>query len=264
MPRFYGLTNNDSKDDLPKSHAEIHAIARYLFDKSTPPEGFDPPPAKTDAKRGKELFLQKGCLACHQHRPYEASSVQPADRKSINPDYKPDPAATYRSEELPRIGADLCSADYRPNLGNIAASSDPSPTRPRMAVQLDPRPEKYHPKSLMPKLQFTFQDAADIASWLISVPGDWPVQVEVPPIQDESVATALNDLVKLYVTKGGYKNRDGKTLSVSLSEVDQFVGKLGTDEKLYFLEKDDLAAGLLWLPLDPWFRERQAHRHPAQ
>ncbi|MGD0042634.1 MAG: c-type cytochrome, partial [Isosphaeraceae bacterium] len=121
MPRFYGLTNNDSKDDLPKSHAEIHAIAHYLFARSTPPEDFVAPPAQTDAKRGKELFLQKGCLACHQHRPYEASSVQPADRKSINPDYKPDPAATYDPKNFPESVRTYAQADYGPNLGNIAA-----------------------------------------------------------------------------------------------------------------------------------------------
>ena len=236
MPRFYGLTNNDSKDDLPKSHAEIHAIAHYLFAKSTPPEGFDEPPAQTDAKRGKELFLQKGCLACHQHRPYEAGSVQVADRKSINPDYKPDPAATYDPKNFPESVRTYAQADYGPNLGNIAAKFRSQPDKgQKWLSNWIQNPEKYHPKSLMPKLQFTFQDAADIASWLISVPGDWPVQVEVPPIEDESVATALDDLVKLYVTKGGYKDRDGKMLSVSLSEVDQFVGKLGTDEKLYFL-----------------------------
>ena len=236
MPRFYGLTNNDSKDDLPKSHAEIHAIAHYLFARSTPPEDFVAPPAQTDAKRGKELFLQKGCLACHQHRPYEASSVQVADRKSINPDYKPDPATTYDPKNFPEAVRTYAQADYGPNLGNIAAKFRSQPDKgQKWLSNWIQNPEKYHPKSLMPKLQLTFQDAADIASWLISVPGDWPVQVEVPPIEDKSVATALDDLVKLYVTKGGYKDRDGKTLSVSLSEVDQFVGQLGTDEKLYFL-----------------------------
>ncbi|MBV8130774.1 MAG: c-type cytochrome [Planctomycetaceae bacterium] len=236
MPRFYGLTNNDSKDDLPKSHAEIQAITHYLFARSTPPEDFVAPPAQTDARRGKELFLQKGCLACHQHRPYEAGSVQVADRKSINPDYKPDPAVTYDPKNLPESVRTYAQADYGPNLGNIAAKfRDQSDKGQKWLSNWIQNPEKYHPKSLMPKLQFTFQDAADIASWLISVPGDWPVRVEVPPIEDKSVAMALDDLVKLYVTKGGYKNRDGKTLSVSLSEVDQFVGKLGTDEKLYFL-----------------------------
>ncbi|MGZ3337836.1 MAG: c-type cytochrome, partial [Isosphaeraceae bacterium] len=155
MPRFYGLTNNDSKDDLPKSHAEIHAIAHYLFDKSTPPEGFDPPPAKTDAKRGKELFLQKGCLACHQHRPYEASSVQPADRKSINPDYKPDTAATYDPKNFPESVRTYAQADYGPNLGNIAAKFRSQPDKgQKWLSNWIQNPEKYHPKSLMPKLQF--------------------------------------------------------------------------------------------------------------
>ena len=31
----------------------------------------------------------------------------------------------------------------------------------------------------MPNLQLSFQDAADIASWILSVPGEWPVKVEV-------------------------------------------------------------------------------------
>jgi len=236
MPRFYGLTNNDSKDDLPKSHAEIQAITHYLFARSTPPEEFVAPPAHTDSKRGKELFLQKGCLACHQHRPYETGSVQEADRKSINPDYKPDPAATYDPKNFPESVRTYAQADYGPNLGNIAAKfrSEPDKGQKWLSNWIQ-NPEKYHPKSLMPKLQLSFQDAADIASWLISVPGDWPVKVEVPPVEDKEVAAALSDLVKLYVTKGGFKNKDGKTLSVSLSEVDQFVGKLGTDDKLYFL-----------------------------
>ncbi len=236
MPRFYGLTNNDRKDDLPKSHAEIQAITHYLFTKSTPPEDFAAPPEKTDPKHGKELFLQKGCLACHQHRPYDSGSVQLADRKSINPEYKPDPAATYDPKNFPETVRTYAQADYGPNLGNIAAKFRSQADKgEKWLTNWIHNPEKYHPKSLMPRLQLTFQDAADIASWLISVPGDWPVQIEVPPIEDQTVTTAINDLVKLYVSKGGYKNRDGKMTSVALSEVDQFVTKLDTDEKLYFL-----------------------------
>ena len=143
------------------------------------------PRRKTDAKRGKELFLQKGCLACHQHRPYEAGSVQLADRKSINPDYKPDPAATYDPKNFPESVRTYAQADFGPNLGNIAAKFQSQPDKgQKWLANWIQNPEKYHPKSLMPKLQLTFQDAADIASWLISVPGDWPVQVEVPPVED--------------------------------------------------------------------------------
>jgi cbb3-type cytochrome oxidase cytochrome c subunit len=235
MPRFYGLTNNDGKEDEPKSHAEIQAITHYLFARSTPPGDFADPPAKTDAKRGKDVFLQKGCVACHQHRPYDRASVQEADLDHRNPDYKPDPALTYDPKNFPESVRDYAQADYGPNLGNVAAKFRDQPDKGlKWLSNWIQNPEKYHPKSLMPNLQLTLQDAADVASWLISVPGDWPVRVEVPPVQDKQVGAAIDELVKLYVTKGGYK-KDGKTVAVALSEVDDFVGKLNTDEKLFFL-----------------------------
>jgi cbb3-type cytochrome oxidase cytochrome c subunit len=236
MPRFYGLTNNDGKEDLPKSHAEIQAITHYLYTRSTPPDDFAPPPAKTDAKRGKELFLQKGCMACHQHRPYAPSDVQQADHGNSNPAYKPEPAATYDPVNFPESVRQFALADYGPNLGNVAAKFRDQPDKGlKWLSNWIQNPEKYHPKSLMPKLQITFQDAADIATWLISVPGGWPVAVEVPSVQDKTVAAALDELVKLYVSKNGYKSRDNATKSVPLSEVDGFVKNLSADDKLYFL-----------------------------
>ena len=111
MPRFYGLTNNDATGDWPKNHAEIHAITHYLFAKSTPPAEFVDPPAKGDAARGKELFLQKGCMACHaRHKEIRAaaSSIRLQARPS-----RPRP-------ELPESSA-YAKADYGPNLSNIAA-----------------------------------------------------------------------------------------------------------------------------------------------
>ena len=107
-----------------------------------------------------------------------------------------------------------------------------------MAVQLDQRaPEKYHPKSLMPNLQLSFQDSADIASWILSVPGEWPVTVEVPGADTKEVKAAVDELVTLYVSKSGsFKKADGKVVSKSLSEVKDFVTKeLGMEEKLLYL-----------------------------
>src|SRR5262249_29686618 len=162
------------------------AIAHYLYAKSTPPAEFENPPAGTDAKRGKELFLQKGCMACHQHRPYDASQVQLADRKSLNPDYKPDPSPMYDPKAFPESVRNYAQADYGPNLGNIASKFQSEPDKGlKWLSNWIQNPEKYHPKSLMPSLQLTFQDAADIASWLISVPSEWPVKVEVPPVADK-------------------------------------------------------------------------------
>ena len=67
----------------------------------------------------------------------------------------------------------------------------------------------------MPNLQLSFEDAADIASWILSVPGEWPVKVEVPGAETKEVKAAVDELVKLYVTKSGsFKHADGKVESV--------------------------------------------------
>ncbi len=69
MPRFYGVTNNSSPKDRPKSDAEIHAITHYLFAKSTPPAGFvDTASQRRSRPRGRNCSSQKGCMACHSHR----------------------------------------------------------------------------------------------------------------------------------------------------------------------------------------------------
>ena len=125
-------------------------------------------------------------MACHQHRPYDAASVQEADRPFLNPDYKPDPALTYDPKTFPESVRQYAQADYGPNLGNLAAKFRTQPDKgQRWLANWIQNPEKYHPKSLMPNLQMPFQDAADIAAWLISVPGDWPVKVEVPPVEQQ-------------------------------------------------------------------------------
>jgi cbb3-type cytochrome oxidase cytochrome c subunit len=237
MPRFYGLTNNGATEDWSKNYAEIHAITHYLFAKSTPPADFVDPPAKTDPARGKELFLQKGCLACHQHRPYQSSELQAADQRSANPDYKPDPALYYDPKGFPAAVADYARADFGPNLSNIAAKFQSQPEGLKWLSNWIQAPERYHPKSLMPNLQLEAQDAADIASWIMSVPGQWPVAVAVPAVDAPEVTAAVDELVRLYVSKsGGFKQADGKTMVVSLREVDDLVQhKLKLEDKLMYL-----------------------------
>jgi cbb3-type cytochrome oxidase cytochrome c subunit len=236
MPRFYGVTNNSDREDWPKNYAEANAITHYLFAKSTEPPGFDDPPKKTDPAKGKELFLQKGCMACHQHRPYQRDEIQQADRGSENPAYKPDASATYDPRNFPASVRDDAMANYGPNLSNIAAKFQSQPQGLKWLANWIHAPEKYHPKSLMPNLQLSFEDASDIASWIISVPGEWPVKVEVPGPETKDVMAAVDDLIELYITKSGnFKHADGKIVSVSLSEIDAFIGKLGAPEKLMYL-----------------------------
>ena len=138
MPRFYGLSNNGAKEDWPKNYAEIYAITHYLYAKSTPPADFTDPPAKTDPAKGKELFLQKGCLACHQHRPYAEADIQLSDKRSINPAYKPDPARDVRPPELPGDGPRECPGRFRPQSLEHRRQVRGQAGGPEVAVELDP------------------------------------------------------------------------------------------------------------------------------
>jgi cbb3-type cytochrome oxidase cytochrome c subunit len=237
MPRFYGLNNNGAAEDWPKNFAEIYAITHYLYAKSTPPADFTDPPAAADPAKGKDLFLQKGCLACHQHRPYAEKDLQPADKRSSNPAYKPDASLTFDPAMFPAAVQQNALADFGPNLSNMAAKFAGKPQGLKWLSNWIQAPERYHPKSLMPNLQLTPEDATNIASWILSVPGDWPVTVDVLAPDSKEVKDAVDELVKLYVTKSGsFKTADGKSVVKSLSEIEEFVTKdLKTEDKLFYL-----------------------------
>src|SRR5206468_1944404 len=111
-----------------------------------PPADFVDPPAKSDPARGKDLFLQKGCMACHAHRPYAPTEIQEADRDDANPGYKPDPAATYDPLGFPESVRDFARADYGPNLSNIAAKFASRDQGYRWLANWIKAPEAYHPR----------------------------------------------------------------------------------------------------------------------
>src|SRR5262249_50027486 len=207
--------------------------------------------------------------------------LQLADRKDANPSYyNEDPktksktpklaaAATYDPQMFPQSVRQDARADYGPNLANIAAKFQSRPQGLKWLANWIHAPEQYHPKSLMPNLQLSFQDAADIASWIISVPGEWPVTVAVPDVAKdvsqaddvekkavEDVRNAVDDLVKWYVSKSGsFRRAGGKAESVALSEVDDYLPhRLGLDEKLMYLgERTISRLGCFGCPSIPGF-----------
>ncbi len=211
MPRFYEVSNNEAPEDRPKVHAEIHAMAHYLFAVSTPPKEFVDPPVEGHAEKGKDLFFSKGCMACHSHK-----------------EYAPD--------GLPAGAQPFASSNFGPNLSNIAAKFDPK-TGFKWLANWIKNPEAYHPKSLMPNLQLSWEDSADIAAWLLSVkpdsvPARWSEgEFQVPPVDSEEVKAGLDELVKLYLGKSKtYKRR-----TVLLSEVDKTVAEMSLDDKLTYV-----------------------------
>jgi cbb3-type cytochrome oxidase cytochrome c subunit len=238
MPRFYGVTTtpNHAEKDWPKNHAEIHAIAHYLNAKSTDVKEFVDPPAKSDAAHGKDLFLQKGCMACHSHRTYAKNEIQPQDKNDANKAYFAKPTGGFDPGTFPEPAREYASADFGPNLSNIAAKFQSNERGHKWLTNWIRSPESYHPRSLMPNLQLSLQDAADIAAWIMSVPGEWPVNVEVPEASSPTVDAAIKELVRHYVSKAGGIAIDGKFRSVPLSETASFVNQqLTSDQRLMYL-----------------------------
>ena len=234
MPRFYGVTNNDAPRDQPKSDAEIHAIAHYLFAKTTPTQGYVEPATKGDPVKGKELFLVKGCLACHAHKPYSASDVQLSDKNKLNPKYKPE--KTFDPSMFPEAVRKYAQASFGPNLSNVAAKFQSRDQGHKWLANWIRTPEAYHPKTLMPNLQLSAEDASDLAAWILTIPGEWPVDVRVSAADSKEVLEATDELVSLYVSKAGGFNLGDRKESKSLSEVDDFVkNKLSREDKMMYL-----------------------------
>jgi cbb3-type cytochrome oxidase cytochrome c subunit len=235
MPRFYGVSNNDQPADQPKSDAEVQAITHYLFAKSTPPADFVDPPAKNDPERGKSLFFQKGCMACHAMRPYDPESLQLADRERANPEYKADATALYDPSGFPESVRSYARADFGPNLSNVSAKFRSHEQGYKWLTNWIKAPESYHPRSLMPNLQLPLQEAADIAAWILSIKGEWPVTVTVADVDSATVKRGLDELVKLLLSKGAIVYK-GKPKTLLLKEIDDFVAHdLTQDEKLMYV-----------------------------
>ncbi len=212
MPRYYDVVNNSADRDEPKVHAEIHAMAHYLLSKSTPPDFAQPAEpgqangktlpdqSDTDTARGKDLFFQKGCMACHSHK-------------------------EFPPEEFPEEVQQYAQASHGPNLSEL---SDKFPDGSQGYVWLAnwvKAPERYHPQSLMPNLQLSWQEAADIASWILTVPAEWTEAEYVPPVDDPSVEEGLRELVKLFKQRGG----------TAISQLDQSIDEMSADEQLMYL-----------------------------
>jgi cytochrome c2 len=195
MPHFFHLSNNNkevlaqtgaidpknSQDNFPE--ATIHAIAYYLFRASRHalaqegkklPEPNVPAGYKEDAQRGRQLFTEKGCLACHQHEGTRA------------------PAGN-----LPAV---VNEAQFGPNLSRIAAKLGATPgdkaSARRWLVQWIKDPKQYHPRTFMPVTHLDDRDASDVAAWLLSQKADWQAADVADPKGD-----AYERLARVFLNK---------------------------------------------------------------
>jgi mono/diheme cytochrome c family protein/exonuclease VII large subunit len=144
-------------------------------------------PEKGDAAKGRKLFTEKGCLACHSH----------------------DGTTTAGLGVDPAHG----EANFGPNLTRIAAKIAPEFTggkslgeaKRRWIVQWVLNPTVYHPRTRMPITHLKPRDAADVAEWLLSQKvTDWNDKGPELPTHKDLVA-----LSRVYLAKApGFTRAD--------------------------------------------------------
>lgn len=133
MPKIFDLQNVSSPEDRARSTAGIEAIGSYLFDKSEKID-YPAPPVRGDVARGEKLVSQVGCRACHV--------VGEGD----------DQEQVYG---LRNFGPSLNDVGSKLEVGWLYAWLK--------------NPEQYFPETVMPNLRLTDQEAADIATYLLTL-----------------------------------------------------------------------------------------------
>jgi mono/diheme cytochrome c family protein len=147
-----------------------------------PPVSRQTLPTSANAARGRVLFQEKGCLACHSHEATETAGPEQAG--------KPVP---------PLVG----DATFAPDLSRLALKLLPESGKPedahRWLVSWILNPAGHNPRTVMPNTQLTLDEANDIAAWLLSEKPAWVRSA------DEEVAPAsvriLADMAELYLKK---------------------------------------------------------------
>lgn len=221
-----GLSDAEKRD----VKAEVLAVkARINARKFVPPVGdtLQLPPLPADEKalellkaKGRHLFALRGCMACHQHDGTAEAAIAPDD--------SPLPAMTGES-------------NFGPDLSRLAAKIGPKVNDPQSGrawlVQWLLNPMVHSPRTLMPVVHLTTDEADAISAWLLSQKADWTgVELETPTTQ------ALKDLAKVYLEKALTKRELDEVLSKGFSSEDlkyrpadsdeQFLSAPLTDDKL--------------------------------
>jgi mono/diheme cytochrome c family protein len=138
MPKFFGLSNNSSPEDVARTRQEIRGIVAYLFEKPEP-GGFPKPPGKGDPGKGEKLVTSVGCMGCH---------------------------AISRLEKAPVA----LRRRFGPNLDGIGGKA-----KPEWIYAWVKNPKAYFPETRMPDLRLTDQEALDITAYLMTLqaPQGW-------------------------------------------------------------------------------------------
>src|SRR5580765_7630154 len=156
MPRIWYNSNSNSPQDAVRNEVEINAVADYLFANT---EKWEPPvrnPKPGDAKAGEKIVKSIGCQGCHV--------VGEGSR---------DEAGPHRTFGQP--------------LESIGAK-----TTYEWVFNWVRDPKHYNPNTYMPNLRLTDAQAADVATYLMSLKGGGGDQAKATYTQKDVDDTLLD------------------------------------------------------------------------
>ena len=183
--------------NLRKTHGPIHDLPLAKdYDKSKAKE------------RGRQLFSERGCLACHTHE-----------------------AVQTPGDGLPAIPG---QQQFGPNLSQIKAKLGTKPgdmaSARKWLMYWIKDPHVHHPRSRMPVTHLTNEEVADVAEWLLSqepmdLGEDWPT-VDVP----EPDLRKLEQLAHVYLERQ-VSQRELRELEKNRKLPKDSIGSLPEDEQ---------------------------------
>ncbi|HZZ82226.1 MAG TPA: c-type cytochrome [Gemmataceae bacterium] len=139
------------------------------------------PKHKGDAAKGRLLFTERGCLACHTHQGTQT---------------------TQGSGALLAPGVHS-EAAFGPDLSQVAEKlGGNTPEARRWLIQWILNPHVHSPRSRMPVTHLSPDEAADVAAWILTQPAgdslgsDWKTLAVKQPSKEE-----LQALAKVYLTR---------------------------------------------------------------
>jgi cbb3-type cytochrome oxidase cytochrome c subunit len=169
-----------------------------------------------DADKGRVLFTEKGCLACHTHAATETASA---------------------ALKLPEITS---AAVFGPNLTQVAAKFGDKAKARKWLIQWILDPHVHSPRSRMPVTHLTPHEAADVAAWLLAqpMPADnkdaWEKTAVKEPTNDD-----LKSLARVYLTR-----------MLSNSDMDRFFKGISEEDRQKLRDKKPLSDNAVTLMLN--------------
>ena len=185
MPRFFNNSNNSSPEDMARSEAEINGIVAYLFANSEKYEPAVKSPPRGDAKNGEQIIKTIGCQGCHV--------VGEGKRDEVGP---------HRTFGQPLE-----------NIGNK--------TTYEWIFDWVRDPKHYNANTYMPNLRLTDQQAADVASYLVTLKGASGDAAKASPDQqvvDDTLLDYMKSVLPFEDAKAALAKLDANQKQIELGQ----------------------------------------------